>query len=246
MNDMSSTCSFLFSYDLDTDSNNTYNVCQTMEGIAQALSLYGMQSVYTPEMFDPIEEFDGNPSRLSVRAVNTSTTLTATPVLEHDAADTPCSSNEEDNAIVTPTLTAAQLFPPLPADSWEHKQDTYKGKRSRPEEDDQEEEQQEVMRSKSCNKKRRVSNTNNKDKECSVCGAQFSRAYNKRTHELTHFKDRVKRFPCNACSKSFDRKHDLQRHVSALHTGKRTFACNLCTTTFSRRADLIKHANCHH
>lgn len=238
MNDLQDISSLLFTYDLDIQSNNSsYNQCQTMEGIAQALSIYGMQSVYNPEMFDPIEEFDGNPSRLSVRAVNASTTLTPTPLLEYDVADTPVSCIEEDNAIVTPTLTAAQLFPPLPNDTCERKRSHY-------EQENQEEEQ--VVDPKPCNKKRRVSNNNNKAKECSICGAQFSRAYNKRTHELTHFKDRVKRFPCDACPKSFDRKHDLQRHISALHSGKRTFACDSCPTTFSRRDALVKHVKSHH
>lgn len=251
MNDMPT--SLLFTYDHDIHSNNPYSVCQTMEGLTQALSFYGMQSVYNPEMFDPIEEFDGNPSRLSVRAGNASTfvPLAPTPLLEHDATDTPASSNEEDNAIVTPTLTAAELFPPLPSDTCEGGNN----KRPRPsyeQGDDQEEEkqqqQQQVIRSTPHNKKRRLSNNNNnnKSKECSVCGAQFSRAYNKRTHELTHFKDRVKRFPCSSCPKSFDRKHDLQRHISALHTGKRTFACEFCPTTFSRRDALVKHVDNHH
>lgn len=244
--------SLLFTYDHDIHSNNPYSVCQTMEGLTQALSFYGMQSVYNPEMFDPIEEFDGNPSRLFVRAVNASSVpLAPTPLLEHDATDTPASSTEEDNAIVTPTLTAAELFPPLLSDTCEGGNN----KRPRPsyeQEDDQEEEQQQqqVIRSTLHNKKRRLSNNNNKNnnksKECSVCGAQFSRAYNKRTHELTHFKDRVKRFPCNSCPKSFDRKHDLQRHISALHTGKRTFACEFCPTTFSRRDALVKHIDNHH
>ncbi|KAI8988138.1 hypothetical protein BDF20DRAFT_790357, partial [Mycotypha africana] len=73
------------------------------------------------------------------------------------------------------------------------------------------------------------------------CGAMFSRRYNLGTHVKTHNKNRAKSFSCHLCDKTFDRKHDLSRHISTVHNGERAFACAECSSTFSRKDALARH-----
>ncbi|KXN68209.1 hypothetical protein CONCODRAFT_79852 [Conidiobolus coronatus NRRL 28638] len=46
------------------------------------------------------------------------------------------------------------------------------------------------------------------------CHKIFSKAYNCSTHYLTHFPNRVRAHICPVCSRGFDRKYDLGRHMS--------------------------------
>lgn len=47
----------------------------------------------------------------------------------------------------------------------------------------------------------------------------FARAFNLKTHMDTHNPERAKPFVCpySSCKRSFSRKHDLQRHRTAIH-----------------------------
>ncbi|KAJ3487867.1 hypothetical protein NLI96_g3239 [Meripilus lineatus] len=54
---------------------------------------------------------------------------------------------------------------------------------------------------------------------CPVCDKGFKRAYNMRTHQEIHRTNRVKPWKCPVedCQRAFARKHDLKRHIQALH-----------------------------
>jgi uncharacterized Zn-finger protein len=51
------------------------------------------------------------------------------------------------------------------------------------------------------------------------CPLAFARAFNLKTHMDTHNPERAKPFICphSSCKRSFSRKHDLQRHRTAIH-----------------------------
>ncbi|UZJ53806.1 hypothetical protein CBS101457_003126 [Exobasidium rhododendri] len=59
---------------------------------------------------------------------------------------------------------------------------------------------------------------------CDVCEKQFDRAFNLRTHALTHIDpdDRDKPFMCpwSECAKGFSRKYDAERHYRSVHLKK--------------------------
>ncbi|KAI9303442.1 hypothetical protein BJ944DRAFT_137936, partial [Cunninghamella echinulata] len=73
------------------------------------------------------------------------------------------------------------------------------------------------------------------------CQRGFTRRYNLGTHVKTHDKNRVKPFACSLCPKTFDRKHDCERHISTVHMGERLFTCAPCNVSFSRRDALHRH-----
>ncbi|PWN32500.1 uncharacterized protein FA14DRAFT_74704 [Meira miltonrushii] len=59
---------------------------------------------------------------------------------------------------------------------------------------------------------------------CKSCHKSFDRAFNLRTHEITHvaLEDREKPFVCpwSACTKPFMRKYDAERHYTTVHVKK--------------------------
>ncbi|KAI8637454.1 hypothetical protein BD408DRAFT_424488 [Parasitella parasitica] len=79
--------------------------------------------------------------------------------------------------------------------------------------------------------------------QCPLCSHVSKRRYNLSTHIKTHNKDRVKEFDClhPHCQKSFDRRHDRDRHLATVHRGERSFTCTDCKSHFSRRDALNRH-----
>jgi predicted RNA-binding Zn-ribbon protein involved in translation (DUF1610 family) len=77
--------------------------------------------------------------------------------------------------------------------------------------------------------------------QCPLCDHVSKRKYNLSTHIKTHDKARVKEFDCPNCPKSFDRRHDRDRHLATVHRGERSYSCDHCTTHFSRRDALNRH-----
>ncbi|KAI9512869.1 hypothetical protein F5148DRAFT_1160483 [Russula earlei] len=55
--------------------------------------------------------------------------------------------------------------------------------------------------------------------QCPNCNRAFARAFNLKTHLDTHNPERVKQYVCphTGCKRPFSRKHDLQRHRTAIH-----------------------------
>ncbi|KAJ1565913.1 hypothetical protein HK405_011344, partial [Cladochytrium tenue] len=72
------------------------------------------------------------------------------------------------------------------------------------------------------------------------CGKAFTRAFNLKTHELTHLATRDRPFACDQCDKTFYRVHDLNRHV-VVHDTVRGFACDTCGKAFARNDALRRH-----
>ncbi|CEP16093.1 hypothetical protein [Parasitella parasitica] len=79
--------------------------------------------------------------------------------------------------------------------------------------------------------------------KCPLCSHVSKRRYNLWTHVKTHNKDRIKEFDClhPGCPKSFDRRHDRDRHLATVHRGERSFNCPDCKSVFSRRDALSRH-----
>jgi len=55
--------------------------------------------------------------------------------------------------------------------------------------------------------------------QCPNCPRAFARAFNLKTHRETHNPNRSKPHTCPhpSCGRSFSRKHDLGRHITAIH-----------------------------
>ncbi|KAF9343206.1 hypothetical protein BGX26_006100 [Mortierella sp. AD094] len=89
--------------------------------------------------------------------------------------------------------------------------------------------------------------------KCNVCEKTFSRPFNLRSHRATHAG--VKPYICShvdekgeACSWSFARRHDLERHMRSRHSGEKLFKCKTCGAECGRndafKRHLQRHAAC--
>ena len=55
-----------------------------------------------------------------------------------------------------------------------------------------------------------------------------------------------KPFKCTICDKSFGRKSHMELHISAVHEEKKPFKCLLCTEGFTRKDNMQKHISLVH
>ena len=54
-----------------------------------------------------------------------------------------------------------------------------------------------------------------------------------------------KKHACEFCSKSFESRKDLRRHIR-VHTGEKPFNCEICGRAFSRKGNMDVHKLIHY
>ncbi|CAG9565781.1 unnamed protein product [Danaus chrysippus] len=78
---------------------------------------------------------------------------------------------------------------------------------------------------------------------CHVCGKQF-RAPNGLQRHLTETHERLRRYTCQICHKSFANSQNLKQHMR-IHTGERPFVCSHCGKRFTQSGSLHVHLKTH-
>lgn len=213
----------------------------------------------SPELLNTLDTFNGNPSQLLLNNINDNVQVTATAATSSNGESSdflfpPLPSDNQDvsysyNANPTQDLDASNLFDDCFDDCFFDEVNAVPGAvvHQQPVT-----EQKEIVSKKrkvndsnvNKNKRIKIASSNDQDQrkfECEICHATFNRRYNLGTHIKTHDKNRRKDFPCRLCQKFFDRKHDLTRHVSTVHNGERAYACGECSSTFSRKDAMVRH-----
>ncbi|KAL4973276.1 hypothetical protein BDW66DRAFT_162204 [Aspergillus desertorum] len=77
-------------------------------------------------------------------------------------------------------------------------------------------------------------------RECTICGARFTRRSNCREHMKRHNPNNRKSYVCEICGKALGRKTDLKRHVDSVHRGIRKYGCSECGNRFTRQDTLAR------
>ena len=54
-----------------------------------------------------------------------------------------------------------------------------------------------------------------------------------------------KKFGCEVCGKTFQRRHDLKGHKIAIHLKLKNFKCSICSEYFSFERSLRRHKKVH-
>jgi len=79
--------------------------------------------------------------------------------------------------------------------------------------------------------------------KCDECPKSFQWKHNLQRHQLSH--DANRKFPCENCDKVFTDPSNLQRHIRAQHVGARSHACSDCGKTFATSSGLKQHQHIH-
>ena len=88
--------------------------------------------------------------------------------------------------------------------------------------------------------------TSSSDKQfsCGDCGKTFLHKSELRKHEVVH--SDLKNFECNLCPKKFKRLKHLRDHARVHSINADSYVCTYCTKTFNVKSNLTRHIrNCH-
>ena len=83
--------------------------------------------------------------------------------------------------------------------------------------------------------------------QCNVCGKSCSSMSNKNTHaKLVHTEEKMKKYSCSHCEKSYVQTCDLKAHlVCHIEQPPGNLKCNICSSSFKTQKILGQHKQKH-
>ena len=70
--------------------------------------------------------------------------------------------------------------------------------------------------------------------KCGTCAKVFKLKHQLKRH-IAAVHDEEKPFKCQTCNKTFSQKANLNQHISAVHEGKKPYICKICNVSFTKR-----------